>query len=45
MLKEGNDVAIIACGSMVYESLVAAEELKKEGIHARVHQYSHRKTY
>ncbi|HXK51519.1 MAG TPA: transketolase family protein [Caldisericia bacterium] len=36
MLKEGNDVAIIACGSMVYESLVAAEELKKEGIHARV---------
>lgn len=36
LLKDGNDVAIVACGSMVYESLVAAEELEKEGIHARV---------
>ncbi len=36
LLKEGKDVAIVACGSMVYESLVAAEELEKEGIHARV---------
>ncbi|HQL42176.1 MAG TPA: transketolase C-terminal domain-containing protein, partial [Candidatus Omnitrophota bacterium] len=36
VLREGNDVAIIACGAMVYESLQAAELLKKEGIDARV---------
>lgn len=35
-LREGTDVAIIACGAMVYESLVAAEELAKEGISAMV---------
>ncbi len=34
--REGNDVAIIATGWMVWESLVAAEELAKEGIQARV---------
>lgn len=34
--REGNDVAIIATGCMVWESLVAAEELAKEGIQARV---------
>lgn len=34
--REGNDVAIIACGPMVWESLVAAEELAEEGIDARV---------
>ena len=34
--REGGDVAIIACGAMVYESLVAAEELSKEGIEAMV---------
>ena len=34
--REGSDVAIIACGAMVYESLVAAEELSKEGIEAMV---------
>lgn len=34
---EGNDVAIIACGLMVWEALLAAEELKKnKGINARV---------
>lgn len=35
-LRDGTDVAIIACGAMVYESLVAAEELSKEGINAMV---------
>ncbi|HVZ38328.1 MAG TPA: transketolase C-terminal domain-containing protein [Candidatus Kapabacteria bacterium] len=34
--REGNDVAIIATGCMVWEALVAAEELAKEGIQARV---------
>ncbi|MDB5036005.1 MAG: tkt [Chlorobi bacterium] len=34
--RDGNDVAIIATGWMVWESLVAAEELAKEGIQARV---------
>lgn len=35
-LTNGNDVAIIATGLMVNEALMAAEELKKEGINARV---------
>lgn len=35
-LTEGNDVAIIATGLMVNEALMAAKELKKEGINARV---------
>ena len=35
-LRDGSDIAIIACGAMVYESLVAAEELAKEGIDAMV---------
>ena len=34
--RQGRDVCIIACGTMVYESLVAAENLKKEGISAMV---------
>ncbi|MGB0487909.1 MAG: transketolase family protein, partial [Candidatus Poseidoniaceae archaeon] len=36
ILTEGNDVAIIACGVLVHEALVAAEELKSEGINATV---------
>jgi transketolase len=36
VLREGTDVALIACGVMVYEALVAAEELKGRGISARV---------
>jgi len=36
VLKEGNDVAIIANGLMTYEAIVAGEELEKLGIHARV---------
>jgi len=35
-LTEGNDVAIVATGLMVYEALVAAETLEAQGIHARV---------
>ena len=35
-LTDGNDVAIIATGLMVAEALTAAENLAKEGIHARV---------
>jgi len=35
-LRDGKDVAIVACGVMVYESLLAAEELSKKGIEASV---------
>jgi len=35
-LYSGDDVAIIATGLMVNEALIAAEELKAEGINARV---------
>lgn len=34
--RNGTDVCIIACGVMVYEALVAAENLAKEGISAMV---------
>lgn len=34
--KQGKDVAIIACGIMVYEALAAAEILAKQGIDAMV---------
>lgn len=34
--REGKDVALIACGAMVYESLVAAKKLEAEGISAMV---------
>jgi len=36
VLTEGNDVAIIACGVLVHESLAAAETLRAEGINATV---------
>ena len=36
ILRDGADVAIIANGLMVYEALVAAEELAKDGINAMV---------
>ncbi|MFZ9870317.1 MAG: transketolase family protein [Candidatus Kapaibacteriota bacterium] len=36
VLTDGTDVALIACGAMVWESLLAAQELAKKGIHARV---------
>ena len=35
-LMDGKDVAIIACGVLVSESLKAAEMLQKDGIHATV---------
>ena len=34
--KFGKDVTVIACGPLVYESLIAANELEKEGISVRV---------
>ena len=36
VLTEGKDVAIIACGVLVHESLKAAENLRAEGINATV---------
>ncbi len=36
LLREGKDVALIACGLMVGKSLEAAEMLAKDGIEARV---------
>ena len=36
VLTEGRDVAIIACGVLVHESLKAAENLRAEGINATV---------
>ncbi|HWO57079.1 MAG TPA: transketolase C-terminal domain-containing protein [bacterium] len=35
-LRDGGDLAIIACGVMVYEALEAADALAKRGIEARV---------
>lgn len=35
-LTDGSDVAIVACGALVWEALVAAEELSKKGIKAQV---------
>ncbi|OGS33160.1 MAG: transketolase [Elusimicrobia bacterium RIFOXYC2_FULL_34_12] len=36
IVRKGKDVTIIACGSMVYESMVAADELEKENISAEI---------
>ena len=36
ILADGSDVAIIANGLLTYEAIVAAEELKKDGINAMV---------
>lgn len=36
MLSEGNDVTIVATGHLVWESLVAAEQLETKGINAEV---------
>ncbi|MEN3038382.1 MAG: transketolase family protein [Candidatus Kryptonium sp.] len=36
VLKDGKDVTIFATGGVVFNSLLAAEELEKEGISARV---------
>jgi transketolase len=36
VLREGADLTIIACGPMVYQALMAAEELSSQGIRAEV---------
>lgn len=36
IFREGKDVAIIGCGMLLYNALLAAEELSKEGIEATV---------
>lgn len=36
VLQEGSDVTIVACGTMVYEAMVAAEKLSSHGINAEV---------
>lgn len=36
VLREGHDLTVVACGIMVHEALKAHDELKKEGINARV---------
>ena len=36
VFREGTDVAIIACGALVWEALLAAKELANKGIQARV---------
>lgn len=36
VLREGADVTIIACGPMVYQALMAAEQLSADGIEAEV---------
>lgn len=36
LLREGNDVAIVACGTLVYNALIAASELEKDKISVAV---------
>jgi transketolase len=36
VVRDGADAAIIACGPLLYQSLMAAEELAKDGIQCRV---------
>jgi transketolase len=36
IMKDGSDISIISCGTMVNEALKSAELLKKEGINAEV---------
>src|SRR5215469_7916204 len=36
LLREGADLTLVACGPMVYQALVAAEELSRSGIKAEV---------
>ena len=36
LLQQGDDVALVACGAMVYQALQAAKALRKEGISATV---------
>lgn len=36
VLREGSDITLIACGPLVFEALLAAEQLSKRGIDAEV---------
>jgi transketolase len=36
VLRRGKDITIVACGIMVYQALMAAEQLEKDGIEAEV---------
>jgi len=36
LIKDGSDVAIIACGNLVYQAYLASQLLEKENIHTRV---------
>ncbi len=36
ILKDGDDVTIVACGPLVYQSLLAAKQLEVKGINVRV---------
>lgn len=36
ILREGKDVAVIGCGPLLYNALLAAEELEKEGVSVMV---------
>ena len=36
VMRDGKDLTIFACGQMVYESMLACDELAKEGINARL---------
>jgi len=36
VLKEGTDVTIVACGTVVYQALMAAKALEKENVNAQV---------
>jgi len=36
LFNEGRDVTIVACGSLVYDALIAAKQLEKEDISVRV---------
>jgi len=36
IFREGKDVAIVACGPLVHNALLAAEEMAKEGVECRV---------
>lgn len=36
VLRSGRDVTVVACGTMVYQSLIAAEQLASEGIDVEV---------
>lgn len=36
VMRKGKDLTIVACGQMVYEAMLACDELEKEGISARL---------